>query len=329
MIGLLGSGTWATAIVKILLEKNDRTINWWVREEEIVETLRNEHYNPLYISEIEIQTERTNISSTLLDTVEASDDIYLVIPSAFIDRTLKQLPDGALQGKRIISAVKGLVPETNQIVTDYLHSQYNVPYENLCIISGPSHAEETAKQRQTYLTVASPNEAFAEEVRNHLKCKFISTVYSDSMASIQYATVLKNVYSVATGICVGLGYGDNIIAVLISNALQEMTMFVKTLTGVASDEVQKFAYLGDLLVTCYSQFSRNRSFGMMVGHGYSVKSIQLETNMVAEGYYAVKGVEKIRKESGLKMPIIEAVYSILYNRKSPERAMKAVIEGLH
>lgn len=328
MIGLLGSGTWATAIIKILLEDNGRHLNWWVREEEIIETLRTEHYNPLYISEVDIDTSRTDIDSDIARIVEQSDDIYLVIPSAFVAGALAQLPTDALRGKRIVSAVKGLVPDSAQIITDYLHTQYDIPYENLCIVSGPSHAEETAKQRHTYLTVASPNEAFAQEVRNQLKCNYIHTVYSSEMASIQYATVLKNVYSVACGITVGLGYGDNIVAVLVSNALQEMTSFVNRLTGTPADEMQRFAYLGDLLVTCFSKFSRNRTFGVMVGRGYSVKNIRLEMNMVAEGYYAVKGVEKIRRELELKMPIIEAVYAILYNRKSPERAMKAVLENL-
>ncbi|MBP5516878.1 MAG: NAD(P)-binding domain-containing protein [Bacteroidales bacterium] len=339
MIGLLGSGSWATAIVKILLEKKDRKINWWVREEEAISTLIEEKHNPLYLSEAYIDTSRTNISSDIREVIEKSDDIYLVIPSAFVDKALKTVPQELLRQKRFISAVKGIVPEYTTIITEYLREQIGLDYSQLCIVSGPSHAEETARQRLTYLAVASTNQEFAEHVRRQLSCQYIKTTYSTDMTGIECAAVLKNIYAIATGICRGLGYGDNIIAVLISNALQEMTDFMQYFSPMIGygdfnadarlRQFESFAYLGDLLVTSYSQFSRNRTFGSMLGYGYSIKGAQLEMKMVAEGYYAVKGVEKIRQDLNIKMPIVEAVYDILYERKSPAKRMKNVLENLH
>lgn len=338
MIGLLGSGSWATAIVKILLEKKDRHINWWVREEEAIPTMLEEKHNPLYLSEAYIDTTRTNITSDIKKVFEESDDIYIVVPSAFVGKALQDVPAELLQSKRIISAVKGIVLETNQIVTDYLHDHCGVDLDRLCIISGPSHAEEAARQKLTYLTVASTNKAFAENVREQLSCNYIKTTYSTDMTGIECAAVLKNIYAIATGMCRGLGYGDNIIAVLISNALQEMTDFMQHISPMIGGgdfnadgrlrQFEGFAYLGDLLVTCYSQFSRNRTFGNMVGYGYSIKGAQLEMKMVAEGYYAVKGVKKILEEFNMKMPIVEAVYAVLYERKSPAKQMKNIIENL-
>lgn len=346
MIGLLGSGSWATAIVKILLEKKDRNINWWVREEEAIPVLMEEKHNPLYLSEAYIDTERTCISSDIREVVGMSDDIYLVVPSAFVAKALGELPKEMLQGKRFISAVKGIVLDTNQIITEYLHSELDIDYDNLCIVSGPSHAEETARQRLTYLTVASSNQQFAEDVRGQLACQYIRTTYSNDMVGIECAAVLKNIYAVAVGICRGLGYGDNLVAVLISNALQEMTDFMQSMSPASGERpaesgefradsgdgrlrrFESFAYLGDLLVTCYSQFSRNRTFGNMLGSGYSIKAAQLEMKMVAEGYYASKGIENMRRQTGLHLPIAETVYGILYERKSAAKQMKALLENL-
>lgn len=328
MIGVLGSGSWATAIVKILLEDKSRHINWWVRESEAIPEMREEQHNPLYLSEVELDTDRTDIDDDIRRVVEKSDYIYLVVPSAFVDRAMKQIPQETLKGKYICSAVKGIVPETNQIITDYLHTQLGVEYDRMCIVSGPSHAEEAARQRLTYLTVGSENKEYAEEIRKQISCHYIKTTYSTDMKGIEISAVLKNVYAIATGMCRGLGYGDNIIAVLISNVVQEMTEFIQAVAPTDLRQLENFAYLGDLLVTCYSQFSRNRTFGNMIGYGYSIKGAQLEMKMVAEGYYAIKGVEKMRRELGLKLPIAEAVYAILYERKSPARRIKMVIENL-
>ncbi len=339
MIGLLGSGSWATAIVKILLEKQDRRINWWVREEEAIPVLREEKHNPLYLSEAYIDTDRCNISSDIREVVEKSDDIYLVVPSAFVDKALKTVPRELLLRKRVISAVKGIVPEYTTIITEYLREQIGMDYSQLCIVSGPSHAEETARQRLTYLAVASTNRDFAEQVRSQLSCHYIKTTYSTDMTGIECAAVLKNIYAIAAGMCRGLGYGDNIIAVLISDALQEMTDFMQRISPMIGNgdfsadarlrQFESFAYLGDLLVTSYSQFSRNRTFGNMLGYGYSIKAAQLEMKMVAEGYYAVKGIKKILKQLDMHLPIVEAVYAVLYEKKPIDRTIKRLLENLH
>ena len=339
MIGLLGSGSWATAIVKILLERKDRKINWWVREEEAIPVLLEEKHNPLYLSEAYIDTERTRISSDINEVIEKSDDIYLVVPSAFVDKALSAVPKELLRKKRFISAVKGIVPDHNTIITEYLREEIGIEYDQMCVISGPSHAEEAARQRLTYLAVASTNKEFAEAVRKQISCSYIKTTYSTDMTGIECAAVLKNIYAIAAGMCRGLGYGDNIIAVLISNALQEMTDFMQQISPIIGGgdftadgrlrRFESFAYLGDLLVTSYSQFSRNRTFGNMLGYGYSIKAAQLEMKMVAEGYYAVKGVHAILKEMNQNLPIVEAVYSILYEKKDIAKTMKKLVENLH
>lgn len=339
MIGLLGSGSWATAIVKILLEKKDRRINWWVREEEIIPEMIEGKHNPLYLSEAYIDTSRINISSDIMEVITKSDDIYLVVPSAFVDRALREVPKEIMQQKRIISAVKGIVPEHTTIITEYLREQFGMDYSQLCIISGPSHAEEAAQQKLTYLTVASTEKRFAEDVERQIGCNYIKTTYSSDMSGIECAAVLKNIYAIAAGMCRGIGYGDNIIAVLISNALQEMTDFMQIISPMIGEgdfnadarlrQFESFAYLGDLLVTSYSQFSRNRTFGNMLGRGYSVKAAQLEMKMVAEGYYATEGVKKIIDSLNHRMPIVEAVYAILYEKKPINRTIKKLLENLH
>ena len=328
MIGLLGSGSWATAIVKILLEDEEQRVNWWVREPEIIEGLEEEHHNPLYLSGAFLDTSRLYVSSDIADIVRRSDHLFLVIPSAFVASAFAGINPEMLKGKKIHSGVKGIVPETNQIVTDYLHDVLGVAYEDMTFFSGPSHAEETAQAKLTYLSVSAKNKALCEKVRQMLNCYYVRTVASEDMEGSEYATVMKNIYSVATGICRGLNYGDNLIAVLISNAMQEMDDFIQHFVPLGSRRLEQFAYLGDLLVTCYSQYSRNLRFGFMIGHGYSVKGAQMEMQMIAEGYYAVASIEKRRAEMGLSMPICESVYRILYNKETPRRVMKGVIESL-
>ena len=328
MIGLLGSGSWATAIIKILLEDDEHVVNWWVREPEIREGLMSEHHNPFYLSEALIDTSRIRLSDNVRETLELSDDIFIVIPSAFVFSALNGIPADIMRKKRFHCATKGLIPETNQILTEYLHTCHGVPYSQMTVVSGPSHAEEAARQQLTYLTVASDNEALASEVRQMLSCYYVKTVYSPDIQGIEYSTVMKNIYAIGAGISHGLGYGDNPIAVLISNAVQESYHFIQHYTPLDVHTVPQFALLGDLLVTCYSQFSRNRTFGQMVGRGYSVKAAQQEMNMVAEGFYAIKGVEKMRKEIGMDMPIEQTIYQILYEHKPARRVMKSLMGNL-
>lgn len=330
MIGILGSGSWPTALTKILLENKDARLAWWVREQEIRDGLAADSHNPLYLGEAIIDVSRVTVSGSIQEVIEMCSDLLLVIPSAFVHKAFQGMPEELLQTKNFHIATKGLVPETNQILAEYLHDTYGVPYEQISVVSGPSHAEEVAKEKLTYLTVASTNESIAKEMRDALSCKYVKTNYSTDVKGIEYCTVMKNIYAVAAGLCHGLGYGDNLIAVMITNAVRESRMFLEQYVDFDADgiSISDFVYLGDLLVTCYSQHSRNRTFGQLIGHGYTVKGAQLEMNMVAEGYYGVKGVERKRRETNLSMPVCQAVYKILYERANPRRTMKAVLENL-
>ena len=329
MIGVLGSGTWATAIVSILLENKSLNLNWWVREPEIIEGLQNEQCNPVYLSETQLDTSQLHISSDIKQVIHQSDEIYLVIPSVFVHSALSQFSEDELRDTCFYTAVKGIIPETNQIVSEYLHNSYHIPYSNIAVVSGPSHAEEVGRRKNTYLTVASLNSSLAAKVQSELACKYIKTTQSIDPLGIQYATAMKNIYAVAAGIINGLGYGDNTLAVLTSNALKEMDTFVSAMDPSTTHHTMDLAYLGDLLVTCYSQFSRNRTFGYLIGYGRSVEAAQIEMKMVAEGYYAVKCIEQMRKNAAIHMPIEQAVYQILYARGIPSKVMKKVIDSLN
>lgn len=328
MIGVLGSGSWATAIVKILTENSKETIHWWVREEQIIHGLTNDGNNPLYLSEIFFDTSRLAVSNDINEVVDSCDDLFLVIPSAFVASALKSVPKEKWANKRIHSAVKGIEPASNLIVTDYLEQMLGIAPEQMSVISGPSHAEETARKKLTFLTVGSVNPDLVEQVRNIIEGKFVRTTPSADMRGIEYSTVMKNIYAVAAGICRGLGHGDNLIAVLIANAAQEMEHFLQECVPAAGRRLSDYVYLGDLLVTCYSQHSRNRTFGNMIGMGYNVKEAQMEMKMIAEGYYAVACVEKIRKAKQIEMPIEETVYSILYRRSLPSDAIDKLLKRL-
>ncbi|MBR3940390.1 MAG: NAD(P)H-dependent glycerol-3-phosphate dehydrogenase [Bacteroidales bacterium] len=328
MIGVFGSGSWATAVAKIVLEHPNTTINWWIREPDIIEGIKETGHNPTYLSEIYFDTNQINFSNDISEIIKKSDDLLFVVPSAFLDDSLQNITPEMLEGKNIHSAIKGVVLQTNQIVADYFHDKFNIDYNRISIISGPSHAEETAQQKLTYLTVASQNSQLADYVAEFIQCRYVKTVVSDDIHGIEYAAVLKNIYALAAGICKGLGYGDNLFAVLISNAMQEMDIFINELHPMDYRQLERFPYLGDLLVTAYSQHSRNRTFGAMIGFGYSVKGAQLEMKMIAEGYYATKCIEKIREKLGISMPIVEATYKILYEGLSARRVMGELLKNL-
>ena len=328
MIGVFGSGSWATAVAKIVLEHPNTTINWWIREPDIIEGIKETGHNPTYLSEIYFDTNQINFSNDISEVIKKSDDLLFVVPSAFLDDSLQNITPEMLEGKNIHSAIKGVVLQTNQIVADYFHDKFNINYNRISIISGPSHAEETAQQKLTYLTVASQNSQLADYVAEFIQCRYVKTVVSNDIHGIEYAAVLKNIYALAAGICKGLGYGDNLFAVLISNAMQEMDIFINELHPMDYRQLERFPYLGDLLVTAYSQHSRNRTFGAMIGFGYSVKGAQLEMKMIAEGYYATKCIEKIREKLGISMPIVEATYKILYEGLSARRVMGELLKNL-
>lgn len=325
-IGIIGSGSWATAIVKILSNNCDG-INWYFRKQEDIDYLQKFNSNPRYLSSVDFDLKKICFYNDIKKCITDSDIIILAIPSAFVHNSISSLTEKDLKDKLIFSAIKGIVPEFNLIVGEYLHQQYKVPFEHIGVITGPCHAEEVAMEKLSYLTLACSKIENAALLANNFNCRYIKTTTSDDIYGTEYSAVLKNVIAVAGGICHSLGYGDNYLAVLVSNAIQEIKRYVDAVHPIDRD-INASAYLGDLLVTAYSQFSRNRMFGAMLGKGYSVKQAQLEMNMIAEGYYAVKCVYEINKKHNVDMPITNAVYNIVYGNKNPAQEIKALSEKL-
>lgn len=310
-ISVLGSGSWATAIVKIATQNHDK-VYWWVRENEIVEGVRQYGRNPLFLRSCQLDTSKIEITTDIKKVISSTDTIVLVIPSAFVEKSLQDLTPSDFENKTIISATKGIIPSTNQIVADYLQTQFKVELEQQAVLSGPSHAEEIAQDGMTYLTIGAHSQSLAQQLANRFACRFVKTRISTDIRGIEYSAVLKNIYALSAGICKGAGYGDNFISVLISNAAQEMQRFLSVVAKNEMRDTNNFVYLGDLLVTAYSQHSRNRTFGQMIGQGYSVKSAQLEMSMVAEGYYATDCIHKTNANLKVNMPIADFAYKILY-----------------
>jgi len=325
---VVGGGSWATANIKMLTDNTaDKEIFWWMRNEAAVEHLHKFGHNPNYLSSVEIKVQAANISTDLKSLIKKADIILLNVPAAFLKVALTGITAEDLEGKYIVSAIKGIVPDENLIIADFLHKNYYVPFENFAVISGPCHAEEVALEKLSYLTIASRNQAFAIDFAVMLTTRYIKTIVSDDIYGTEYAAVLKNIYAIASGICHGVGYGDNFQSVLISNAIRELKRFVDAVHPINRD-IKESAYLGDLLVTAYSQFSRNRTFGNMIGKGYTVTSAQMEMNMIAEGYYAVNCLQQVNKQYKVNMPICDAVYAILYQKRSPVLEMKILAEKL-
>lgn len=325
-IGIIGEGSWGTALLKIL-QLNGYHVNWLIRDKEMKEYIIQNSHNPKYSSNIEININQCTIFNSVHELLVCSQIIFLVLPSAYTEIVLKRIKTAQVNSKYFFSATKGILPESNKTVTQYLQDVLQLSEQQLGFVSGPSHAEEIASERLTYLTVMSKNKNLAQEVATMLSNRFISTKVNTDVLGAEYATSLKNVMAIAAGIAHGLGYGDNFIAVLVSNALNEIERFLNKMVPYKRNIVD-YVYLGDLLVTCYSQYSRNRTFGLMLGKGYSIKAAQLEMNMVAEGYFAVKSIIKIAKENNIDMPICQAVYHILYERYSPSVEMRLLTDKL-
>ena len=325
-IAVLGGGTWATALAKIILVKNE-SINWFIRKDENIEEFIKIGHNPSYLTNVSFDVSRINFSSDIKKIIQDSDTFIVAIPSPFIKDALKDLPDGALKGKFIISAVKGIIPPENYLITDFFQKMYDVPEDNIAIIGGPCHAEEIALERLTFPTIACTDMHKANMLAELVSNRFVRASSSNDVVGIETAAVLKNVYAIAAGICHGLMYGDNYHAVLMSNAIEEMERFVNRLSA-APREIKGSEYLGDLLVTSYSAFSRNRTFGSMIGKGYSVKVAQVEMEMVAEGYYGTKCIYEMNKFMGVELPIVDAVYSILYQGKIAKTVIKNLSENV-
>ena len=324
---VFGAGSWATAIVKMLCE-NVEEVGWYMRSVYIKEHLQKERHNPSYISSVEFDLNKLKLSNDINQTAQEADVLIFAIPSAFIYSELQKLTID-LTKKIVVSAVKGIIPESGLLVGEHFHDIYKLPFENIAVIAGPCHAEEVALERLSYLTISCADAAKAKQIASALSSEYIKTKISDDIIGTEYAVMLKNIYAIAAGIAHGLGYGDNFQSVLMSNALREMKRFIKKMHKMKRN-INNSAYLGDLLVTGYSTFSRNRMFGNMIGKGYTVKSAMMEMNMVAEGYYATKGAHILNQQNKKKtrLPIINAVYEILYEGKNAKKVFEKLTERL-
>ncbi len=324
-IAIMGGGSWATAIAKMVLSHEDEAINWYMRRDDRIEEFKRLGHNPAYLTSVRFDVKRINFSSDINKIVRESDILIFVTPSPYLKSHLKKLKT-KLKDKFIITAIKGIVPDENLIVSEYFHKVYDVPEEQIAVLAGPCHAEEVALERLSYLTIGCSNRDSAKYLSKKFANHFIKTSVSQDVPGIEFSSVLKNVYAIAAGICSGLKYGDNFQAVLMANAVQEMNRFIETVHPIER-KIDDSVYLGDLLVTGYSKFSRNRVFGSMIGKGYSVKSAQLEMEMIAEGYYGTKCIKEINKHYHVNMPIVDAVYNILYERISPMIEIKLLTDS--
>lgn len=324
-IGIIGGGSWATALAKITLS-NVKHINWYMRRQEQIDEFVRLGKNPSYLTGVKFDTNRITFNTDINKIVKTSDILVFATPSPFLKKHLKKLKR-KLNNKIIVSAIKGIVPEENMLVSDYFQTHYDAPAENIVALGGPCHAEEVGLERLSYLTIAGVSREKARIVSNYLENSYIHTRISDDVYGLEYTSVMKNIYAIAAGICHGLKYGDNFQAVLMSNAVQEMNRFCMA-TNPQNRDISESAFLGDLLVTAYSKFSRNRLFGNMIGKGYSVKAAQIEMEMVAEGYYATHTIHELNKTYHVNIPIVKAVHQILYERKSPMIAIRHLTDKL-
>jgi glycerol-3-phosphate dehydrogenase (NAD(P)+) len=332
-VAVIGGGSWATALVKILSDNKAsgksglQSLSWWVRSEEKAAYMRQHRHNPDYISSIEIHPEQVDVSANLVEVISSADVLVIAIPAACLEASLSACDKSLFQGKTIVSAIKGLVPSTKQIVGDYFIDHYGISEKDILVISGPCHAEEVANEKLSYLTIAGSGQEVARAFASLLDNHYIRTVVSSDVRGTEYGAVLKNIYAVAAGICHGLGYGDNFQAVLMSNSIREMKRFLRNITDT-DRKINHSAYLGDLLVTGYSVHSRNRTFGNMIGKGYTVQAAQLEMKMIAEGYYATKNLHELNERMQVKMPIMDAVFQILYENTSAKKVIGKLTEKL-
>ncbi|MGQ0740488.1 MAG: NAD(P)H-dependent glycerol-3-phosphate dehydrogenase [Bacteroidota bacterium] len=341
--GIIGGGSWATALAKILTDKK-HFIHWWIRDEATIRHIRERQHNPRYIPSARLDVSLLSMSTSLKEVVRQSDALVIAVPSAFVEESLAPLQPGDWKDKKVISAIKGLLPQKNILLNEYLQQQYELPLENYFAVLGPCHAEEVAAEKLSYLTFSGTDIRTASEIASHFTTSYISTIVNHDIHGVQYAAVLKNIYALGAGMAHGLDYGDNFLSVYIANAADEMAGFLKK-SGVKHITVGEHegedpfthrktpnyaasVYLGDLLVTCYSLYSRNRTFGNMIGKGYSVRSAQLEMNMVAEGYNAAKCIYEINKKVDAAIPIADTVYKILWQDVKPQEGFKRIEQVL-
>jgi len=324
--GILGSGSWATALAKILTDSG-KNINWWIRNDDTINHIVQRRHNPHYLSSAYFNASRLQPSSNINFVIEQSDVLLIVIPSAYIHQSLSALNKDVFKNKKIVSAVKGILPEKNQLLHEYLEENFNLDLKNYFTLLGPSHAEEVAAEKLSYLTFSGLDTNTAKQIADNFKTEFISTRINPDVIGVQYAAILKNIYALGAGIAHGLEYGDNFLSVYIANAANEMVRFVREVKHEASDADINYAssvYLGDLLVTCYSLYSRNRMLGNMIGKGYSVKAAQLELGMIAEGYNASKCVHKTNEDLKVSIPVADVIYKIMWESLSPAEGFDTI-----
>lgn len=324
-IAVLGGGSWATAIVKMLTQNEDY-VGWWVRREEVAAHIRQFHHNPNYLSDVALETDKIYVDHDLMSVASQAEILVLAVPSAFLAEAIEPLRE-LLPQKWVISAVKGIEPGSHQIIGEYLHDNIGLDYSRFGAIVGPCHAEEIALERLSYLTVASENEKLSNAVAEKLRGSYVKVRCTADIYGTEYAAVLKNIYAIAAGLAQGLGYGDNFQAVLVSNALREMKRVIGAVHPIKRQIIQT-EYSGDLFVTMYSPFSRNRRLGLLLGKGYSLSAARAEMSMVAEGYYAAKLIREVKRDREVKMPIASAVYKVLYEKASPKKTLRALAEKL-
>ena len=322
---VFGSGSWATAIIKMLCENLDE-VGWFIRKQQTIDYILSEEHNPSYLSSVELHTNKLMLACDINKLADYADILIFAIPSAFIEIELAKL-NTDISSKIIVSAVKGIIPESGHLVGEHFQRKHAVKSENTVVLAGPCHAEEVALERLSYITVVCANLDTANEIAEQFSSNYIKINTNDDVIGAEYAAMIKNVYAIAAGIAHGLGYGDNFLSVLISNAIREIQRFLDVVHPINRD-IKDSAYLGDLLVTAYSKFSRNRTFGTYIGKGYSVRAAQLDMNMIAEGYYAVKSIHEINKEHGVLMPITDAVYHMVYEKTSPRLEFKKLSDQL-
>ena len=321
-VTVIGGGSWATALAKLLLGNLD-TISWYMRRPERIAEFKRKGHNPVYLSDIRFDVERIDFYSDISEACSNADIIVVAVPSPFFSDTVARI-NCDISGKKIVSAVKGMVPGQNMIISEFFANRFGCKDDNILVIGGPCHAEEVALERMSYITIGCNDEAKAREFAGMVRSQALHTIISNDVAGIEYASVLKNVYAIAGGIVSGMKAGDNFMAMLACNAAREMRRFIDTVAPLKRD-ICLSAYLGDLLVTAYSRFSRNHNFGSMIGKGYSVTAAKMEMSMVAEGYYGTRCIHEINvKGEKVEMPILEAVYRVLYERESPQKAIQSI-----
>lgn len=339
--GIIGSGSWATALAKVLTD-NEQEVNWWIRNKPVIQQIQKRRHNPHYLSSIYFDVSLLNMSDDVNKIIEHSDIVLFAVPSAYVKNVLANLSAVSFQNKKILSAIKGLVPDHDLLLNEYLSKEFDVPIENYFALLGPCHAEEVAAEKLSYLTFSGIDITITQQIAACFKTDYINTITNHDIFGVQYAAVLKNIYALGAGIAHGLDYGDNFLSVYIANSADEMAGFLRK-AGIQHIVVGEHhqtdpytlkkdinyaasVYLGDLLVTCYSPYSRNRTFGTMIGKGYNVQSAQLEMNMVAEGYNASRCIYNINKRVNADLPIAETVYKILWERLLPAEGFYKIEE---